>query len=210
MRGNAGWNGAAAADPALRVNPYVKQPLLPLPCKREGHREPLFAQPALGPGHFADRNAFDEIGVRMLGQVMDEIVERLDRKAGTRNQVNVTDFGRDLEQHLCRASACLDQRPGAPVAIDAWREMHVFEIAHLVHQIEKRSARRPAVDVDNHGAAVVRQVAGNLSGPVERRMGHHDETDSHAQLPFDISPSISSWRQPIRRSDQSHQSPFRP
>ena len=50
-------------------------------------------------------------------------------------------------------------------------------------------------------------TAGHLRGPVGGGMHQHDEAHvAHAQLPFDIRPRISSWRQLMYRSDHLHHS----
>ena len=114
----------------------------------------------------------------------------------------MADMGMAVQDLLRRALRGGDKRPGPPVAGEARRKADVFQIGDAGDKARILLTPDPAVDMDHHRATGIRQMPRHLRGTEQRGVAHHDEADTHAQFPFDISPRISSWRQLTYFSDQ--------
>ena len=112
------------------------------------------------------------------------------------------DAGMAVQDLFGRALRRGDKRPCPPVAGEARRKTDIVQIGKTGDEARILLPLHAAVDMDHHGATRGRQMPRHLRGTEQRGVAHHDEADTHAQFPFDISPRISSWRQLTYFSDQ--------
>jgi len=88
-----------------------------------------------------------------------------------------------------------DDAPGAPFAGMASGKADIWQIGQRLDHAIICLALDPVINVDDHRTVALGPMPRHLRRPVQRCVAQHDKANRHAQLPLDISPRISSWRQ---------------
>ena len=204
MRHDAVGDPAFQLQPPLDPHPAVEQRALTFPREGKAQRKAFGIQPAHRPRHVRGGGAFDEIGLRAGGQIVDQLLDRPQRQAGARGEIDMVHLREFLQHQLGRRLRGGDNAPGAPFAAVAFAEPDQRIVRQRLDERAAGAPRHVAVDMDHHRTARCRPVPRDLRGTVQRGMHQHDGADGHAQFPLDISPRISSWRQLIYFSDHLH------
>ena len=133
-----------------------------------------------------------------------------DWQTGAGGEEDVMDLGEVGKHPGAGVERGLDNAEAAPFARAAEGKSDVGEVLKGGFQAVELGLRRTGVDVDHDRAAVLRPVPGQLRRAVQGGVAEHDDAQGgvwggHAQFPFDIRPSTSSWRQLTYFSLQLHQ-----
>lgn len=177
---------------------------MPPPRKWKAELKTLDIETALCPRHILYRNAFNEIRARVSGEVILEIGDRAERQAGTGRKKYVAEVGFARQHRLCSRKRRIDERPSSPFAMTPLNEVDPLERPELGMKCLERRSWNPAVDVNCQWTAGRVPMACYRRSAIESFMHEHEDpkSSSHAQLPVDMRPSISSCRQFRYRSDQ--------
>ena len=205
MGNNPLWDLTLDTQASLQSDVPVKKVLLPLPGERKPEREPLVIQTSNGPRHIGRGRTFDEVRLRVRGQIVDQFRDRPQRKTCTGREINVPNLGKTIQNLLRRRLCGRNDTPCAPFAAKALRELNGRNILKGADDFGILLSVDIPVHMDDDGATACGPMACGLFDPVKGLVDQHDNSDAHAQLPFDMRPRISSCRQLMYFSDHLHQ-----
>ena len=195
---------------ALEIHVAVKKLAALAIGKWKAQREAFLVQPAHGPADILGGHAFDEIPCRMLRQKCGQIRHRPQRQARPRNGHHMRQLGAFGQDQRCRIQRRPHQAEGAPLAGMPGRHEEQRAVLQVGRHGRHHGRRNLGIDMDRHRRAAIGPDLGHAGrdGDLVMAQHHHAQTHrvgrpcrdcdrrDHIQLPFEIRPRSSSWRQP--------------